>query len=91
MNSTLNQVKQAIRQPFAWPGGYPVYTIMSDGEMLCADCARKHFRLIAEATKDRHDHHSGWKAYGADVYWEGEPMFCAQCNKELPSAYGAVE
>ena len=31
----LDQVKDAIRNPFAWPGGYPVYTVMSDGALLC--------------------------------------------------------
>ena len=27
----------------------------------------------------------------ADIHWEGEPMHCAECNAELPSAYGEPE
>ena len=85
----LRQVKQAIRQPYAWPGGYPVYTILADGDLLCANCTRKNFRRIVEDTKSRWD--TGWKAAGVDVYWEGEAIPCGHCGKELESAYGPVE
>lgn len=88
-NRVLEQVKNAIHNPFAWPGGYPVYTVLSDGEMLCPDCARKEYRLIARATlnKDRSD----WQAAGADILYEGSADYCAHCNKQLESAYGETE
>jgi hypothetical protein len=87
-NQTLEQVKQAIRQPYAWPGGYPVYTVMSDGELICPQCARANYRLIAEATRD--NDRSDWEAVDVIVLWEG-PAQCAHCCKELESAYGDVE
>lgn len=80
----LAQVKNAIRNPFAWPGGYPVYTVMRDGELLCSKCAKGNYRLIAQATKD--DLGDGWQAAGADILWEGEE-YCAHCGKELEPAY----
>jgi hypothetical protein len=82
----LEQVKNAIRNPYAWPGGYPVYVIMSDGEMLCPKCARAEYKQIVRDTKttDR----GCWTAAGADVYWEGADQHCAHCNEPLPSAYG---
>ena len=87
-NQTLEKVKDAIRNPFAWPGGYPVYTVMSDGELLCPDCARENYKLIVQATKDQL--RDGWQAFGADVLYEGS-AYCCHCNKELESAYGEVE
>ena len=85
-NTILEQVKRAIREPYAWPGGYPVYTIMSDGALLCPDCARSEYRQIARSTKDKA--RDGWHAIGADVYWEGPDEPCGHCGKPLPSAYG---
>jgi hypothetical protein len=82
----IEQVKRAIREPYAWPGGYPVYTLLADGELLCRECARSEFKQIVYAT--RHNLRDGWKAAGADILWEGTEE-CAHCNKELPSAYGS--
>ena len=80
----INKVKRAIREPFAWPGGYPVYTVMQDGEMLCPQRAKENFRLIISATK--HHDGSGWEAADITVLWEGEE-FCANCGKILDPAY----
>jgi hypothetical protein len=84
-NQTLEQVKQAIRQPFAWPGGYPVYTVMADGELMCPACARNNYKLIAESTRDRD--RGDWQAAGVYILWEGSGT-CANCYKVLESAYG---
>ena len=84
--SILRQVRSAIRSPYAWPGGYPVYTVMADGELLCAKCARSEYRQISEAT--RTNDRGGWAALGAEVYWEGADVHCAHCNTALESAYG---
>jgi len=88
-NETLANVRRAVREPYAWPGGYPIYTYMEDGEMLCAACVRANYRQISDAT--RHRLHDGWAAAGTDVYWEGAPEHCAHCDKALLSAYGDPE
>lgn len=85
-NEILVKVREAIRHPYAWPGGYPVYVILSDGERLHAQCARENYRQISQAT--RTNARDGWQAAGADVFWEGAPDICPHCNKELESAYG---
>lgn len=85
----LANVRRAVREPFAWPGGYPVYVYTSDGEMLCAACVRENYRAISEATRQRLN--DGWRVEGTDVYWEGPPEHCANCNKALPSAHGDPE
>jgi hypothetical protein len=84
--TVLKQVKEAIRRPFAWPGGYPVYTVLSDGSMLCRTCARSEYRQIARATLA--DLRDGWCAVGTVIHWEGAES-CAHCDKDLESAYGS--
>lgn len=82
----IDSVKRAARDRYAWPGGYPLYILMSDGEPLCTQCARANFRQIARSTRD--DVRGDWVAEGADIYWEGPPMQCAHCNTDIESAYG---
>lgn len=83
---SINSVKNIIREPYAWPGGYAKMMAMTDGESLCAQCVKDNYRLILKATRD--NDRSGWQAYAADIHWEGAPMTCAHCNKEMPSEYG---
>jgi hypothetical protein len=37
---TLASVKRALRDVYAWPGGYPLYIVMADGEALSIAAAR---------------------------------------------------
>ena len=85
-NQKTAAVREFIRQPFAFPGGYPLVLVMSDGGTLCARCARDNYRLISHAT--RHDTRDGWKAEGAHIHWEGGPECCDHCGAETESAYG---
>lgn len=86
MNAKVQELKNTIRNPFAWPGGYTVTAIMDDGEVLCHDCLKENFREILQSTKD--DSRDGWTFAGAGVMWEGPPMYCAHCNKEMSTEYG---
>ena len=89
-NAALVQVREAIRNPYAWPGGYPVYVVLCDGARLCPQCARNNYRLISYET--RHADSDGyWRALGAEAFMEGEDDYCADCNAPLPSAYGPVD
>jgi len=83
----LQQVKGAIRNPHTWPGGYPVYILMADGELMCPTCARTNYKLIVNDTAR---YRSGsWQAAGAMILWEGVET-CCHCGKTLDSAYGEV-
>ena len=77
-NPILESVKNAIRSPYAWPGGYPVYTVCLDGEFLCCDCARKEYRQIVEDTAK--GYHGNFECIGTEVYWEGPIEYCANCK-----------
>jgi len=81
-------IKDFIRSGgYAWPGGYPVVLLMSDGEILCADCARENFRLILKDTKHGTPRDC-WHAQLPCIHYEGGPLYCAHCNKAIESAYG---
>jgi len=82
----IRQVKDAARQPYAWPGGYPKFVCMSDGEAVCPKCAKEHFALIGRATRD--NARDGWSAIGVDINWEDNALTCAHCSETIPSAYG---
>lgn len=83
-----SEVKNAIRNPYAWPGGYPIYTILADGSLLCPQCAHSNLGLILRNTSQ--ENNSGWEALGAEVLWEGTEA-CGHCGKPLESAYGEVQ
>ena len=82
-----HQVRQAIRDKYCWPGGYPLFLLCADGEVLCPDCARREWKLVAQAIR-----HPGtdkqWEIVAVDVNWEDPDMYCAHCNNNLDSAYG---
>lgn len=55
-------------------GGYPIAFLDKDNEILCADCARQAFF-------DR-------ESFDSVILWEGPSEYCAECNREIPTAYG---
>ena len=81
----IKGVKQVARDHWAWPGGYPLMTIMQDGECLCAACTQDHLSLIVSAIVQKHD--PQWEAIGMDVNWEDEHILCAHCNEPIACAY----
>lgn len=84
----LSALKEAVRRPYAWPGGYPLSAVTTDGAALCMDCIRKNWRVVAQETL--HPSWScGWGIYGVEVLWEGG-NYCAQCNVCL-DAYPSEE
>ena len=65
---------------FAWPGGYPIFYLDAGGEILCADCATI---MLDDETIDERN-----LPIDSDVHWEGPSEYCAECRKEIESAYG---
>ncbi len=89
--SILRDVKQAIRQPYAWPGGYPKYILMADGEALSVEGAREEWRQICEAMIRRQGLRDCWEVAGVDINWEDTTLRCVHTNKPIESAYGEDE
>ena len=78
-------IKEAVRSKYAWPGGYPLFLITSDGAALCCDCAKQEYKQIAYSI--RHNLRDGWRVEAADVNWEDPDLYCDHCSKRIESAY----
>lgn len=87
-NLTPSGFGRALKQPYAWPGGYPLYFITSDCAALCHDCARKHGRAVIDSIRTRAN--DGWRVVAQDVNWEDSALYCDHCSKPIESAYGEV-
>ena len=85
----IEKLKEALRSPFAWPGGYEKAIYLVDGERICPVCARKEFRDIVRDTKSEWS--TGWTFSHIDIYWEGEKERCVNCDEALASEYGPIE
>jgi len=83
---TVADVKATLRAgPFAWPGGYPLYFVCTDGEPLSFESARKEFDCIVDGFRFGDP---AWTIIGVDVNWENEELFCSHSNERIESAYG---
>jgi len=74
---------------FAWPGGYPMYALCADGEVLCADCCKDNKNEIDHAREV-----GGcpqWEVVAVAINWEEPDMHCIHCNKRIESAYAEEE
>lgn len=91
MKSTdlLRHVREYARHPYTSLGGYPLILYTTSSDVLCCDCVKNNYRQISTSTHARA--WDGWAASGVDIYYEGPPAYCANCNAEIESAYGDPE
>ena len=85
---TKVELATAYKEPFAWPGGYPTYVVLTDGGMLCRKCLKSEYSSLVWDIDNKCD--TGWLPAGRDVLYEG-PEYCGHCSAALESAYGDVE
>lgn len=82
---------------FAWPGGYPLLYVFTDGGCMCPDCANENITEIDDAIRSEHGNRPPtatgvvWAVAGVDAHMEGEPETCDHCGEQIESAYGPVE
>lgn len=72
--------------PYAWPGGYPMYFITSDGAALSFSSVRGNFCSVLSSM--RHKVNDGWRVVGVDINWEDCELVCDHSGELIPSAYG---
>ena len=60
----------------AWPGGYPIYYLDKQGNVLCAKCASRDIDDAAAVV-------------AADINWESD-LECDDCDEEIERAYEAT-
>ena len=72
--------------PYAWPGGYPLFFVTSDGAALSFDSAKENARTICQAIRD--GDHCGWRVVACEVNWEDGNLVCDHSGELIESAYG---
>jgi hypothetical protein len=88
---SISDFRAAIRNgAYAWPGGYPLFFVMADGEALSFKAAKAERRNLLEALAhgQRND---GWKPVALEINWEDAELYCAHTNERIESAYAEPE
>lgn len=88
-NALTRTLRETLREPYAWPGGYTKAIYLADGERICPKCARENYHRISQSTREQA--RDGWALLCIEAYWEGPPEHCVECNIEMPSEYGDPE
>ena len=84
--SRLKDAKRFVRNPYAWPGAYPLVLITTDGSCLCDKCTRGNWKLVCEESFNNTN--CGFRVSGVGVNWENTDLYCDHCGKQIESAYG---
>lgn len=71
---------------YAWPGGYAIFYLADDGELICADCMETQTEIHFDGDAD------GWRIdaagpFGATEDYPDHDETCAHCNKVIQEAY----
>ena len=83
---TVDDLDEALKHEFAWPGGYPTYFITADGGALSHKTVNEEREQIAEAIEDD-DTDSGWRVVALDINWEDPDLHDDHSGERIPSAY----
>lgn len=59
---------------YAWPGGYPLFYLDAENNVLCPKCANKNDEYTAQIVAQ-------------DCNWEDPSLYCDHCSERIESAY----
>ena len=83
---TTKNLKEHLRKgEYAWPGGYPLYFITTDGAALSFKAVRENLRSVLWSMKNKVN--DGWRVCAVDANWEDPSLYCEHTNERIPSAY----
>jgi len=83
---TVNYFRELIENgPYAWPGGYPLYFVTSDGAALSFEAAENESALIEDSIAN--EINDGWRVVAAEINWEYSELYCDHTGKRIESAY----
>lgn len=86
MAYSISDFRRDIRTgPYAWPGGYPLFFITSDGCALSFAAAKSERRNILEAIATHSS--DGWRVEACVANWEDSALYCDHTGKRIESAY----
>ena len=76
-----------IWNPYAWPGGYPLFLVMKDGGCVCIKCTKED-REVRQATMDPDQSDPWWAVDSVEINYEDPDLTCDHCSRLIESAYG---
>ena len=79
---SLRFADQLANSPYAFPGGYPLFAVTSDGACLCSTCCSSEREQIGTTTGS-----DGWNVVGLDINYEDTTLHCDHCSAQIQSAY----
>lgn len=86
----MGAARYVRRERYAWPGGYALALVMTDGALLCPDCVAAEYRQISYSA--RHKLPDGWAPAGVACENAAETEeTCAHCGKIIFSCEGVSE
>jgi hypothetical protein len=86
----ISDFRRAVRVgPYAWPGGYPLFWLMSDGCACRFDVAKTERRNMLEALAEQSG--NGWRPVALEINYEDGELYCAHTNERIESAYAEPE
>ena len=68
---------------YAWPGGYQIHYVTKDCGVLCHNCANDEIMRTIDP-----DDEQFYIVKDGGVHWEGPPIYCDHCGREIESEYG---
>ena len=71
--------------PYAWPGGYPLFFVTSDGAALSFESAENNSGEIADSIERGLS--DGWRVVGLDINYEDADLICDDTGKPIDCAY----
>ena len=80
---TGRQLRATLRAgQYAFPGGYQLGFITSDGALICFDCVREELYNVIHSIRNEID--DGWRVIACDIVQDYESdEYCSHCNKQL--------
>lgn len=88
--NTVQDFEEALKHgPYVWPGGYPCYFVMKDGEALSFKAAEQEKETIIKAMEDQKEGYNNdqWIPIAFEVNWEDEDLVCAHTYEKIECAY----
>lgn len=76
--TALYRDENGLLPSYAWPGGYPLFYLDKEGNVLCPSCANREIDQAQEVIAQ-------------DVNWEDPSLFCDDCSTRIQSAYSDDE
>jgi len=84
--NTITDLKAMLRHgEYAFPGGYKMAFVTSDGATICFDCVIKEIKNVMWSMRNNCD--DGWKVIACDILYNGEEdVYCDHCGENIINA-----